>query len=116
MRLTEYMKKHVHANTDAGQGAPFHPQHELPKAPCPLCLLTKRDSSPKALYAIRGVKEGQYDSQIPAGYLQVPPPQLEQAGNEAIRVHHPSVVCHPQRAHMLLVSICVAVTLCLEGA
>lgn len=71
---------------DTAKGVPFHPENQPPKAPCPYCSINNRDQTAKILYAIRGVSPGQYDDSIPKDYLQVPPPQLGQPGNEALRV------------------------------
>ena len=72
--------------TDSSEGVPFYPEDQPPKAPCPLCSMSNRDQTAKTLYAIRGVAKGQYDENIPAEYLQVPPRQLSDQGNEALRV------------------------------
>ncbi|KAL8874346.1 MAG: hypothetical protein Q9174_000297 [Haloplaca sp. 1 TL-2023] len=51
------------------------------------------------VHQAKGVKEGQYDNRIPAGYLQVPPPQLGQAGNEAVRFQYVSLLRFASRVH-----------------
>ncbi|KAL9001215.1 MAG: hypothetical protein Q9169_000399 [Polycauliona sp. 2 TL-2023] len=68
-----------------GGGVPFHPKDQLPKAPCPLCVRNNQDHATKILYAIRGTAKGEYDSNIPPEYFEVPPQQLGNSGNEALR-------------------------------
>ncbi|KAL8821209.1 MAG: hypothetical protein Q9223_000724 [Gallowayella weberi] len=74
------------------KGLPFHPQDQPPKAPCPLCVRNNQDHSDKILYAIRGTVKGDYDDNIPVQYFQVPPPQLGNSGNEALRFQYVSLV------------------------
>ncbi|KAL8674282.1 MAG: hypothetical protein Q9168_001349 [Polycauliona sp. 1 TL-2023] len=75
-----------------GGGVPFHPQGQLPKAPCPLCVRNNQDHAAKTLYAIRGTAKGEYDSNIPSEYFEVPPRQLGNSGNEALRFQYVSLV------------------------
>ncbi|KAJ9665117.1 hypothetical protein H2201_004777 [Coniosporium apollinis] len=71
-----------------GGGAPFHPEGEQPRAPCPLCVVEKNDGRPKSLYGIRGTQEGSYDEAIPGSWFESPPVRLDRngAGMEALRV------------------------------
>lgn len=54
-------------------GVPFHTDHELPRAPCPLCTLEKNDRTERALFFVNGIAKGTYDENIPEGYFQTPP-------------------------------------------
>ncbi|KAK8175901.1 hypothetical protein IWX90DRAFT_483904 [Phyllosticta citrichinensis] len=65
------------ANHLEGGGAPFHPQGEHPRAPCPFCVTTDKDDRPKKLYAVRGWDKGTYDAAIPDVLFQAPPMQLD---------------------------------------
>ncbi|KAK7542203.1 uncharacterized protein J3D65DRAFT_689975 [Phyllosticta citribraziliensis] len=65
------------ANHLEGGGAPFHPQGEHPRAPCPFCVTTDKDDSPKKLYAVRGWEKGSHDAAIPDVLFQAPPMQLD---------------------------------------
>ncbi|KAL8662499.1 MAG: hypothetical protein Q9202_004644 [Teloschistes flavicans] len=56
------------------------------------------------LYAIRGVSKGEYDSDIPPEYLQVPPTQLFQSGNEALRFQYVSLLRFAERVHERLLT------------
>ena len=67
-------------------GVPFHADHELPRAPCPLCTLEKNDRSEKALFFVNGIAKGDYDENIPKGYFQTPPD-----GDAAQRASQPPV-------------------------
>lgn len=98
------------------EGAPFHPQGESPRAPCPLCVINNQDLTPKILYAIRGTAKGEFDHSIPAEYLQVPPPQLGHSGNEAIRVRQPLNSEPTSQAHGFPVSVCLTSSFCVQGA
>ncbi|KAL8695311.1 MAG: hypothetical protein Q9218_000210 [Villophora microphyllina] len=52
-----------------------------------------------------GVSKGQYDSNIPPEYLQVPPPQLGRSGNEALRFQYVSLLRFASKVYeRLLVS------------
>ncbi|KAL8660039.1 MAG: hypothetical protein Q9226_000117 [Calogaya cf. arnoldii] len=75
-----------------GGGVPFHPTKQPPKAPCPLCVRNHQDYTAKILYAIRGTTKGEYDNDIPAEYFEVPPQQLGNSGNEALRFQYVSLV------------------------
>ncbi|KAL8853223.1 MAG: hypothetical protein Q9221_001957 [Calogaya cf. arnoldii] len=75
-----------------GGGVPFHPKEQPPKAPCPLCVRNHQDYTAKILYAIRGTAKGEYDNDIPAEYFEVPPQQLGNSGNEALRFQYVSLV------------------------
>lgn len=72
-------------------GAPFHPDLRPPRAPCPLCAAEKGDQSEKSLFFIQGTSLGEYDSNIPAAYFQIPPPEFTNGspGLEALRVGPP---------------------------
>ena len=96
-------------------GAPFHPESQAPRAPCPLCSAEKGDKSPKALFAIHGFKKGEYDGQIPDDYFLVPPMQLGggDASLQAMRVSNtspftvPRGLCmHPLMAIVPILSAC----------
>ncbi|KAI4264206.1 MAG: hypothetical protein L6R42_000672 [Xanthoria sp. 1 TBL-2021] len=92
-----------------GGGVPFHPKDQPPKAPCPLCFRNNQDYTAKILYAIRGTAKGEYDINIPPEYFQVPPQQLGNSGNEALRVCQPArwlVAC--LEAHQMLVPVRIA--------
>lgn len=69
-------------------GAPFHPEGEQPRAPCPLCVVEKNDRRTKSLYGIRGTQEGSYDEAIPGSWFESPPVRLDGngPGMEALRV------------------------------
>ena len=60
-----------------------------PSAPCPLCSNERNDKRPKALYAINGFIEGEYDNDIPKVWFDVPPVKLDSSGlgMEALRVY-----------------------------
>ncbi|KAL2352779.1 hypothetical protein BJ546DRAFT_1097216 [Cryomyces antarcticus] len=77
-----------------GGGAPFHPEDEPPRAPCPLCSAEKNDRSLKSLYGIRGCWEGAYDPMIPKAWFDTPPIKLDgsQPGMDALRFHYLSLV------------------------
>ncbi|KAL9075616.1 MAG: hypothetical protein Q9157_003946 [Trypethelium eluteriae] len=60
-----------------GGGAPFHPESKPPRAPCPFCAATKNDQSPRNLYGIRGISNGDFDAAIPPSFFQVPPIKLD---------------------------------------
>ncbi|KAL8802570.1 MAG: hypothetical protein Q9182_003735 [Xanthomendoza sp. 2 TL-2023] len=82
-----------------GGGLPFHPQDQPPKAPCPLCVRNNQDHSDKILYAIRGTAKGDYDDNIPVQYFQVPPLQLGNSGNEALRFQYVSLIRFASRMY-----------------
>lgn len=99
-------------SVNATVGVPFHPKDQPPKAPCPLCFRNNQDYTAKILYAIRGTAKGEYDINIPPEYFQVPPQQLGNSGNEALRVCQPArwlVAC--LEAHQMLVPVRIARTL-----
>ncbi|KAI9664476.1 MAG: hypothetical protein M1821_005922 [Bathelium mastoideum] len=58
-------------------GAPFHPDGESPRAPCPFCILITGDQTPRNLYGIRAISEGGYDSAIPPAFFNIPPVRLD---------------------------------------
>ena len=68
-------------------GVPFHPEQESPNAPCPFCCKNK-DARPKKLLFINGTSKGEYDSEIPDSYFDIPPPQIDgpEKGTEGLRV------------------------------
>lgn len=72
-------------------GTPFHPIGQPPRAPCPLCTIEKGDVSEKALFAVNGPAKGEYDTNIPSAYFQVPPIRLggDDPELEALRVSVP---------------------------
>lgn len=72
--------------THVGVGVPFHPEGQRPRAACPVCIEKRKDSSNKALYPIMGLWPGQYDEDIPKEYFILHPLQLNEPGNENIRV------------------------------
>lgn len=67
--------------------APFHPHGEQPRAPCPQCIQSG-DKTPKSLYGIRGLDEGEHDPSIPRTWFQCPPIRLDGSapGMDAVRV------------------------------
>lgn len=69
-------------------GVPFHPEHQLPRAVCPICKVQYGDWSTKALFFIRGARDGEYDDHIPKSFFTVPPVELEDAAHltEALTV------------------------------
>ena len=68
-------------------GVPFHPEQEPPNAPCPFCS-KNNDVRPKKLLFINGTSTGEYDSEIPDSYFDIPPPQINgtEKGTEGLRV------------------------------
>ncbi|WPH02211.1 Hypothetical protein R9X50_00506600 [Acrodontium crateriforme] len=70
-----------------GGGAPFHPKGQYPQAPCPTCIQTLQDSSPKDLFAIHGLEPHAHDATIPASWFNCPPIKLDDSlpGMEALR-------------------------------
>ena len=72
-------------------GVPFYPDHEVPRAACPLCTAEKGDRSLKSLFFVNGSVKGQYDTSIPDAYFEIPPVNLVDgdASLEALRVGHP---------------------------
>ena len=68
-------------------GVPFHPEQEPPNAPCPFCR-KNNDARPKKLLFINGTSSGEYDSEIPDSYFEIPPPQINrpEKGTEGLRV------------------------------
>lgn len=70
------------------QAAPFHPKGMAPRAPCPKCLKDKGDETPKNLYGIRGLGEGEYDPMIPSEWRRCPAIKLDSSTPEisAVRV------------------------------
>ncbi|KAF9637263.1 hypothetical protein BFW01_g8159 [Lasiodiplodia theobromae] len=77
-----------------GGGAPFHRKGEHPKAPCPLCHREKKDERPKALYAVRGLRPGNFDPDIPEVLFQVPPMKLQgqSVEKEALQFQYLSLI------------------------
>lgn len=71
----------------ATPAAPFHPHGEQPQAPCPQCI-QNGDETPKSLYGIRGLDEGEHDQSIPRTWFQCPPIRLDGSapGMDAVRV------------------------------
>jgi hypothetical protein len=67
---------------------PFHPQDQQPQAPCPKCIADKNDDSPKDLFSIQGLQEGQYDPTIPEMWMHCPAIKLDDSipGIDAVRV------------------------------
>ena len=74
--------------TNSLQAAPFHAKGDPPRAPCPKCLHDKGDDTPRELYSIRGLCEGEYDSTIPPEWMESPPMKLDSSipGMDAVRV------------------------------
>lgn len=54
-------------------GVRFHADHEVPRAPCPLCTFEKNDRTERVLFFVNGIAKGDYDENIPEGYFQTPP-------------------------------------------
>ncbi|KAH7061307.1 hypothetical protein B0J12DRAFT_564885, partial [Macrophomina phaseolina] len=77
-----------------GGGAPFHPKGECPRAPCPYCSQKSNDVRPKALYAVRGLQQGNYDPEIPEPLFQSPPVKLHGHGvrMEALKFQYMSLI------------------------
>jgi len=71
-------------------GPPFHPAGKRPKAPCPVCIKEKKDTTERELYSIRGFHKDEYDPQIPPSWFTAPPIRLDGSGKEmeALRVHY----------------------------
>ncbi|KAL9641094.1 MAG: hypothetical protein Q9204_000319 [Flavoplaca sp. TL-2023a] len=90
--LTECAHVTCAKHMEGGEGVPFHPKDQPPKAPCPLCVRNNQDHSAKILYAIRGTARGEYDDNIPPEYFEFPPQQLNNSGNEALRFQYVSLV------------------------
>ncbi len=69
-------------------GAPIYPEGQRPRAPCPVCLAEKGDTSQRCLYEVHGTDSGEYHSHIPASYFQIPPVRLDSSGpdTDAMRV------------------------------
>lgn len=67
---------------------PFHSEKARPEAPCPRCTNDRNDSSPKEMYAIKGLRTGEYDPAIPAEWIKCPPIRLDGSvpGMEAVQV------------------------------
>lgn len=91
LRKWRYVLQSSHASckTDiAFTAAPFHPKGMPPKASCPKCLRDKGDDTPRSLYGIRGLGEGEYDAMIPSGWLRCPAIKLDSSTAEisAVRV------------------------------
>jgi hypothetical protein len=88
VRLGQFSRLNWHLQ-DAG--VPFHPQDEVPKAPCPLCAVEKGDSNPKKLFRVVGQHLDEHDPQIPKEYFETPPAKLSgsSAGSSALRVSDP---------------------------
>ncbi|OJD29222.1 nadh-ubiquinone oxidoreductase kda subunit [Diplodia corticola] len=77
-----------------GGGAPFHPKGQHPKAPCPLCRRDKNDERPRTLYAVRGLRPGNFDPDIPHELFQVPPMKLQgqSVEREALQFQYLSLI------------------------
>ena len=73
---------------NAMTAAPFHPKGMSPRASCPKCLNDKGDDTPKDLYGIRGLGDGEYDTAIPTEWRQCPAIKLDSStpGMSAVRV------------------------------
>ncbi|ORY09134.1 hypothetical protein BCR34DRAFT_381973 [Clohesyomyces aquaticus] len=84
-----YCGKHLE-----GGGPPFHPAGTRPRAACPVCAKEKGEDRLRELYSIRGFKEGEYDSAIPACWFTTPPIKLDAAGKEmeALRFQYLSLI------------------------
>lgn len=69
-------------------GPPFHPAGQKPKAPCPVCVRDKGDSTIRELYSIRGFHGDEYDPAIPPVWFTAPPISLDGQSKEmeALRV------------------------------
>ncbi|KAF2690634.1 hypothetical protein K458DRAFT_354819 [Lentithecium fluviatile CBS 122367] len=70
--------KHI----EGGNGPPFHPAGQHPRAPCPVCAKDGGEEKPRELYAIRGFKQGEYDPAIPKFWFTAPPMKLDRDGKE----------------------------------
>lgn len=81
------MSRDMRRTTDSFSAAPFHPQGKQPQAPCPQCAQAG-DDSPKKLYGIRGLGDGEHDPAIPQTWFSCPPIRLDGAapGMDAVRV------------------------------
>ncbi len=94
-----------HANTSlmAIAAVPFHPADQPPQAACPTCIKDHEDDSPKGLYGLRGVDEGQYDAIIPTEWFQCPPMKLDTSvpGMGAVRVRTRVTTRRASKAHQL---------------
>ncbi|KAI9787783.1 MAG: hypothetical protein M1835_002644 [Candelina submexicana] len=82
-----------------GGGAPFHPAGQPPHAPCPICSAEAGIIEPRALYAVYGTEEGQYDPKIPRNYFETPPIRLHgnAPGKDALRFQYLSLLRYGTR-------------------
>lgn len=85
--VPKFLQEHSNTTTKA---APFHPKDLPPRAACPQCLREKDDDTPRELYPIHGLSDGQYDPKIPEQWLSCPAVDLNSSlpGMEALRVRH----------------------------
>lgn len=85
------------AKKQAHTAPPFHPKDFPPKAPCPKCVKDKGDDTPKDLYGIRGLGDGEYDPMIPAEWRRCPAIKLDSSvpGMSAVRVSTSAIRCAP---------------------
>ncbi|KAK4982799.1 hypothetical protein LTR66_009093 [Elasticomyces elasticus] len=76
-----------------GGGAPFHPEHQSPRALCPWCA-ARGDRELKSLYSIRGYHEGEYDKVIPKDWFEAPPIKMDSSvpGMEGLRFQYLSLL------------------------
>ncbi|KAF2479988.1 hypothetical protein BDY17DRAFT_29835 [Neohortaea acidophila] len=79
---------------------PFHPKDLPPKAPCPKCVKDKGDDSPKDLYGIRGLGDGEYDAMIPAEWRRCPAIKLDSSvpGMSAVRFQYMALCQYARQA------------------
>ncbi|KAI9696951.1 MAG: hypothetical protein M1836_004912 [Candelina mexicana] len=82
-----------------GGGAPFHPAGQPSRAPCPICSAEAGIIEPRALYAVYGTEEGQYDPKIPRNYFETPPIRLHgnAPGKDALRFQYLSLLRYGTR-------------------
>ncbi|KAI9798278.1 MAG: hypothetical protein M1833_004850 [Piccolia ochrophora] len=60
-------------------GVPFHPDGDLPRTCCPVCLREKDDDQPITLYSIYNADEGLYHPDIPDTYFALPEEELDRS-------------------------------------
>ncbi|KAK1908447.1 hypothetical protein P3342_009296 [Pyrenophora teres f. teres] len=84
-----------------GGGPPFHPAGQQPKAPCPICIKEKSDSTERELYSIRGFHKDEYDPHIPPSWFTAPPIRLDGSGKEmeALRFQYIALIRYCQNTH-----------------
>ncbi|KAI1589569.1 BRLZ domain containing protein [Pyrenophora tritici-repentis] len=84
-----------------GGGPPFHPARQQPKAPCPICIKEKGDSTERDLYSIRGFHKDEYDPHIPPSWFTAPPIRLDGSGKEmeALRFQYIALIRYCQNTH-----------------